>query len=688
MSRGSERAAGFTVTLLLLVSGARASHAPEALDEIVVTATRAAAGRFELPMSIDRIDQRQVQSGQLQINLSETLNALAGVSAQNRQNYAQDLQVSVRGFGARSSFGVRGVRLYADGIPGTMPDGQGQFSHFDLGSAARIEVLRGPFSALYGNSSGGVIAIFTESAPATARADATAAWGGFGTRRYALKSLSQLGGMNLVVDAAHFTTDGYRTHSAAERNTFNAKARWQLDQRSTVTLIANALDSPNAQDPLGLNRAQLQLDPRQAGTNALTYNTRKSLRQQQVGISYDRNIGRNDDLAAMIYGGHRRVTQFQSIPKPVELAAAAHPGGVIDLGRNYWGADLHFTTRRAWAGRPMQITTGVSFDNLDESRQGFYNFSGSQLGVIGTLRRSESNRVYDLDEYLQAQWDLHARWRLLAGARHNLVDVSSRNRLLTDSSRNGVRYSALNPVAGLTYRVTSTLNLYGSYGKGFETPTLNELAYRSTDGSVSGLNLGLRPARSDNYEFGLKTLTAAVRTTAALFYIRTRDELAVAVSSGGRTVFKNIAATRRKGAEFELVASLPKSFTSRLAYTHIEAATTAGRRLPAVPQNTLYAAVTWQPHPEQFSASLEILGRTQIFVDDVNSDAAAGNWVTNLHCEWGQRHGAWNLAETLRVDNITDRHYVGSVIVNESNKRFFEPEPGRSVYLVLTASSR
>src|SRR5450631_2110276 len=260
------------------------------LAPVVVTATQVAESSADLPASIDRVDRRTIQAGQLQVNLSESLMTVPGVSAESRQNYAQDLQISVRGFGARSNFGVRGVRLYSDGIPGTMPDGQGQFSQFDLGSADHIEVLRGPFSALYGNSSGGVIAIFTQEGKPVFEADGTAEYGTFNTQRYALKGSGDAGAVNYVVDAAHFQTDGYRDHSDAERNNFNSKVRFNLDDVSKLTVVVNAIETPFVQDPLGLTRAQFAADPRQAGTNAIAYNTRKSLSQEQLGATYERQL--------------------------------------------------------------------------------------------------------------------------------------------------------------------------------------------------------------------------------------------------------------------------------------------------------------------------------------------------------------------------------------------------------------
>src|ERR1700679_668454 len=291
------------------------------LPYVVVTATRMPTDSRDLPVSIDRIDADTIRNGQLQVNLSESLMTVPGVSAQSRQNYAQDLQLSVRGFGARSSFGVRGVRLYSDGIPGTMPDGQGQFSQFDLSGADHIEVLRGPFSALYGNSSGGVIAIFTEDAQPGFSLGSTAEYGTFNTQRYAMKTTGDDGSVNYVVDASHFQTDGYRVHSDAERNLFNAKASLSLSDTSKLTIVGNAVQTPFVQDPLGLTRAQLAADPTQAGVNAIAYNTRKSLAQEQVEVVYDNKLGAADDLVARAYTGHRVTTQFQAIPQATQQAA-------------------------------------------------------------------------------------------------------------------------------------------------------------------------------------------------------------------------------------------------------------------------------------------------------------------------------------------------------------------------------
>jgi iron complex outermembrane receptor protein len=715
--RAAVSVAGVLLGVGALCESALADGDPQ-LSAIVVTATRVAESSFDLPVSIDRVDRRTIANGQLQVNLSESLITVPGVSVQSRQNYAQDLQLSVRGFGARSSFGVRGLRLYSDGIPGTMPDGQGQFSQFDLGSADHIEVLRGPFSALYGNSSGGVIAIFTEDAKPGHLIDGTAEYGTFNTQRYALKTEGDDGTVNYVIDAAHFQTDGYRFHSDAERDNFNSKLRFATSDTSKLTVVANVVETPSVQDPLGLTRAQLAADPRQAGVGAIQFNTRKSLGQEQLGVVYDEKLSANDDLSAMLYTGHRATTQFQAIPQATQQNAPLYPGGVIDLDRAYWGLDAHVTDTRDVAGSPLQVVAGINYDDLAEARKGYLNYEGSQLGVEGALRRDEANHVYDFDQYLQAQWDPDARWRVIAGVRNNLVEVTSHGHIpVLDGADSSVRYSAVNPVGGVTFRASSAVNLYGSYGKGFETPTLNDLAYRSVDGSLPGLNFGLKPARSDNYEVGIKAGSEQVRANLAAFYIKTVDELAVLQNSGGRTVSQNIGETNRRGMELGADATWSGGFSGRLAYTYIRAVVgqayatciaapcnplahpggplpanyktvNAGNYLPAVPMNSLYAGLTWSYAPMGFSTTLETQGRARIYADDRNSDAAAGYWVANLRAGFEQETRHWRFSEFARLDNLANRAYVGSVIVDETNFRFFEAAPGRTAYIMFNAALR
>jgi len=647
-------------------------------DAVVVTATRTEQSSFDLPVSIDSINQAQLQDGQLQVNLSESLARIPGINVQNRQNYAQDLQISSRGFGARASFGVRGLRLYADGIPATMPDGQGQVSNFDLGSAARIEVMRGPFSSLYGNSSGGVISLFTEDGAPGATVTPSVTFGSYGTQRIGTKLSGDTGKLNYVADISSFRTDGYRDHSAAKRDTLNGKFKWALDADSKLTLVVNAVDMPEAQDPLGLTRAQFDANPKQAAAAAISFNTRKSVAQNQLGLAYERKVGAGDTVNLMVYRGRRDATQFQSIPTGPQ-ANATHPGGVIDLVRDYWGIDAHWTHRAELAGAPLTATIGLNYDNLDEARKGVQNFIGSQLGVIGALRRNEDNHIFNFDQYAQLQWEPSEHWLLLAGLRNSQVKVNSKDKYIVAGNGDdsgSTDFSATTPVLGLTWRASPALSVYASYGQGFETPTMNELSYRSAG---PGLNFALQASKSDNYELGVKALLGqATQLNLALFDVRTDQEIVVDTSSGGRT--------SRTGLEAGLATTWKNGFGLAAAYTYLDAhyrdnisaTIRSGNAIPGIPQQSVFVEGTWQHKPSGFSSALELRHVAKVYVNDANSDAAPAYTIASLRFGFEQNSMGWKLKEFVRVDNLADKKYAGSVIVNESNSRFFEPAPGRT----------
>ena len=648
-------------------------------DPVVVTATRVARPSADIPASIDSIDAAAIHEGQLQVNLSETLPALAGVVANNRQNYAQDLQVSIRGFGARSTFGVRGLRVIVDGIPATLPDGQAQISHIDLASAGRIEVLRGPFSVLYGNSSGGVINVFTRAPAAAPQASATLVAGSDATRRASATSSGTSDALGYTVSAGRFETDGYRDHSAAMRTNANANLRWDPGPRTSVALVANVLDMPDTQDPLGLTRAQWERDPRAVDPVALQFDTRKSVDQAQAGVALEHGLDDRSTLRLSAYGGRRGTQQFQAIPVAVQ-ANPLHPGGVIDLRRTYSGVDGRWTWTGG-GGLPITLVAGANADRLTEERRGFQNFVGSAVGIQGALRRDETNRVAEAGVFAQAEWDMAPVLRLLAGVRSSRVTFRSADHYVVgtnpdDSGR--TRYHATTPVAGLTWRVAPRLNVYAAAGRGFETPTTNELAYRT--GGLTGLNLALRPAKSDNLETGVKwTDPTGWRATAALFRIDTEDEIVVDTNVGGRSTFRNAGGTRREGAELQASRDWGV-FAASAALSNLRAAyrdVFAGNRIPGVPSQTAYLDVRWRLAARHV-LGFELRHSSRIFVNDANSDAAGAYTVASLRASSTWRAGAATLRPFIRVDNLFDRRHAGSVIVNEGNSRFFEPAPGRT----------
>jgi iron complex outermembrane recepter protein len=664
---------------LLLV--AAAAHAQE--DAVVVTATRVPQPSLEVPASVDRVYSDEIREGRPQVNLSESLGRVPGIVVQNRQNYAQDLQISSRGFGARATFGVRGIRLIADGIPATMPDGQGQAATFALGSAERVEVLRGPFASMYGNASGGVILVETEDPPLRPTLSGDLLFGSYGTWRAA----TTFAGYNTLLDASRFETDGYRDHSAARRDHFNLKFKYGLTPDTSLTLVGNQLRQPQTQDPLGLTRAQVEENPRQANPVALTFDTRKTVYQEQLGATLAHRVRPGSTIQATVYGGSRWVEQFLAIPLVFQNAPTSS-GGVVQLDRNYGGAALRFTT-----GETFRFSIGAEYELMDERRRGLINNNGT----AGALKRDEDDSVSSAGLYAQAEWKVTDRWAVHAGLRSSHVEFESADHFIAAGNPDDSgsrRYSATTPVAGVVFRPSNALSVYGNFGGGFETPTFAELAHQNSP--ASGLNFALDASKSRHLELGIKALFPGLaRVNAALFGIETRDEIVVDTSSGGRTTFKNAGRTERKGFEIGAQTMLRGPFSAQLAYTRLDATfsdtfttgtTTvpAGNLLPGVPSSQLYGQVRYAPRG--FYTYLEGLRRSRVPVNDANSEFADAYYILNLVGGLVQQGPRWRITEFVRLDNLTDRNYVGSVIVNEANGRFYEPSPRRSMSGGIQAS--
>lgn len=695
-----------------------AADAPErTLRPVVVTPTPGVAqAAFDTPASVDVIDGATIRDAQLQVNLSESLARVPGVVALNRQNYAQDLQISVRGFGARATFGVRGLRLYADGIPATAPDGQGQVSHFDLGSADRIEVLRGPFSVLYGNSSGGVISLFTADGGPRPVAEVGTAFGSDGVQRHTVRFSGSEGPWNYNVGAMRFRTDGFRDHSAAERTGFNGKVRYTASPDTRMTVVVNAMDMPDVQDPLGLTRGELEADRRQASPAALAFNTRKSVDQLQAGGIFEHRFDPVHSVKLTAWKGQRGTEQFQAIPVETQVPpsprppAPGQPGGVISLDRGYQGLDAHWVAKSQWLGRPFTLTAGLAADELDESRRGYRNFIGSPLdptlGVMGMLRRDEKNTVRSFDQYLQGQWTT-GRVSVTGGVRHSRVSFDSRDRYIVAGNGDdsgSARFEATTPAVGVVFHATDHLNLYASAGKGFETPTFNELSYRP--GGAPGLNFGLGSADSRQWEIGLKAEPADNwRVNAALFQARTTGEIVVLSNFRGRSTFQNAGETRRRGLEAALDGRWGKGWSLHAAATWLDASyassfltcgpppcetpsvsVAAGNRIPGIPRTTAFVELGWAHRPWGLQTALEFRHVGRIATDDQNRDFAPAANLWNLRVSLAQPLGRWTLREFVRIDNLANRRYVGSVIVNEGNQRYFEPAPGRTWLVGVNAA--
>jgi iron complex outermembrane receptor protein len=679
-------------------ASAQAGASSPPLHEVVITATRISADPFNVPAAISSVTAEQLRNDALGVNLADDIATVPGLLARNRNNYAQDQQISIRGIGANSAFGIRGVRVYQDGIPATGPDGQGQVSQFNLDSASRVEILRGPFSALYGNSSGGVIQIFTADGKGPLQLRSSVAYGSFDSVRASLNALGSAGPLGYNLDFSHFKVDGFRDHSSARNESFNGKLNYSFNESNRLAFVANVVSRPDAQDPLGLTPAEFAADPQSTDTAAITFNTRKSLRQQQGGLIYDLDLTDQQSVRVVGYYGHRSVQQFLSIPASTQ-AAPRSSGGVVDLDRRFGGADARWSWKGMLAERPMTWVAGLSFDRQNELRRGYNNFIGSELGVQGVLRRNENNIARDLDEYLQGTWDFAPLWSAMVGVRRSDVKFDSEDHYITATNGNdsgGVTYGATSPVGGIVFKPQDWLRVYASYGQGFQTPLGSELAYRPDGGA--GLNLALLPARSNNTELGVKLdIEPDVTAEFAIFQAQTRNEIVVDTNIGGRSTYQNSGRTRRSGAEYSLNYRLAQDWRFQLAYTYVKAyysdayktclaapcsapsvLVAAGNLLPGVPKHNVYAELRWG---EELGWHANVNGQyvTQVAVNDTNTVFTPTYALLGLNGGYGIELHQFKMNAFLRINNLLNRRYVGSVIVDDGNSRYFEPGAGFNI---------
>jgi iron complex outermembrane receptor protein len=536
-------------------------------------------------------------------------------------------------------------------------------------------------------------------------AEVGTAFGSDSIRRVNARLSGEQGAWRYNINAVRFETDGWRDHSAAQRTGFNGKFKYSASADTKLTFVLNSVDMPDVQDPLGLTRAEMEANPRQASPAALLFNTRKSVDQRQGGAILEHRLDAVHSIKLTGWLGSRGTEQFQAIPVATQTPPT-HPGGVIDLARDYHGLDAQWVAKTQLMGTPFTVTAGLSADQLKEHRRGLQNFVGTTLGVPGALRRDEDNKVRSFDQYLQAQWS-RERFSLTAGVRHSRVTFDSRDNYIVTGNGDdsgSARYSAVTPVLGAVFHANEHLNLYAALGKGFETPTFNELAYRP--GGTPGLNFGLRSADSRQWELGAKAeLAPQWALNAALFQARTEDEIVVLSNAGGRSTFQNAGQTKRRGFEAALTGRLAEAWSLAAVATWLDATyasdfltcvaapcttpntpVAAGSRIPGIPRVTAFAELAWRHRPWGLETALEWRHIGRLYVDDRNTDFAPRASLWNLRLGLAQNWNHWRFREFIRLDNVTDRRYVGSVIVNEGNRRFFEPAPGRNWLAGVNAS--
>jgi iron complex outermembrane receptor protein len=643
------------------------------LPAVKVNASRMAVSPFDLPAALTIVNVEPTSAANPGVNLSETLAGVPGIIARDRQNYAQDEQISIRGFGGRATFGVRSIRLYIDGIPATLPDGQGQVSPFNIDSADRVEVLRGPFSVLYGNAAGGVVQMYSADGTAVPQTTLGFSGGSNDTFRYSADTRGIVGPVDYNIAASEFLSGGYRQHSRVHRESDNAKFGIDLGKQRKLTVVLNRFYQPVAQDALGLTRAQVNADPRQATAVASQFNTRKSSKQTQLGLIYEQQIDENDQVRAMVYHGQRSILQYQAIP----VATQKNPlqsGGVVQPDTDYGGTDLRWTHSGDLLDRDVEFVLGLSADYQHQRRLGFNNFittgGVTQLGVVGALRRNENDDVDNVDEYAQWYWHFADRWSLLLGLRRDDVHFHEQDFYITATNPNDsgrVTYSATTPVAGVQFRPADNL----------------------------------QPQHSKNLEVGAKwQIMPALEFDAAAFRADTRNELTVDTNENGRATYQNVGSARRQGLEFSLTGQLGNDIQLSAGFTHLLAnfrsafltcTTTpcavpttpvaAGTPIPGVPGN--YGSLRLEHGTDLgWREGLTLQGVGAVTVNDTDTQHAAGYGLIDIDTSYTFALGATTrLQLTASIDNLADRRYIGTVIVNDSNGRYFEPGPDRTYML-------
>ncbi|WP_020210527.1 TonB-dependent receptor family protein [Gilvimarinus chinensis] len=635
-------------------------------ETIIVTASRMPETWLSSTATVDTVKMSEQLPG-FRFDSAELLAGLPGLQADSRSNFAQDTRISLRGFGARSAFGVRGINLRVDDIPLTMPDGQSQTSSIALDTIDRVEVMRGPLATLYGNAAGGTILFHTE-VPEQNSVDLLGAFGDARQRRYRLRSEWAGEQAALRVQASQFTTDGFREHSSAERNQFTAQ--WFYRSASGVHAVARIDISrdPHTEDPQGLTYDQWQEDPTQVHPVALIFDPRKSIDHQQASVSLKQNTdwGRWQWAG---WAGQREIQQFLSFPGDGEN----DNGAVIDLARDFAGSNL--TLARQFGA--LEWSLGAEFGQMRDRRKGYVNNRGEQ----GELKRSELGEVRNTDLYTALTWTPDEHWRLQFGARQNDIDFKVSDYYVQgtnpdDSGRMGYREPSYG--LGVSYGERNW-RLFGSVGEGFETPTLTEMAYQNQG---TGLNLDLQSARNRQGEVGWRLTDGVCEASAVVFAMQSRDELVVDVSEGGRTTYRNGADTQRSGLELQGVWRLSDVLSWRLGATWLNAEYSAGpfqgNRLPGVARENLYSQLDWQGRVWlRLSAAAQYRG--EVATGDNNEEWAPDSLVLDFSAQTEHRFGEISLSSWLKLENALDEKYVGAVIVNQSRGRTLEPAPPRQI---------
>ena len=657
---------------------------PATLEPVTVTSTRMERPLADTPAAVTVVDAGS-KLGQPRLQLDESLNRVPGLYLQNRYNFAQGLRLSSRGFGSRAPFGVRGLRLNVDGFPETLPDGQSQLDSIDLFAVEQLTVLRGPSSLFYGNATGGVVDITTQSGKTRNDSASVSVIGGSHGLKQA--NVQTSGRHNQGQHALNLTAldyQGFREQSEVRKYQFTGQAGWDLTDTRTVTVFLTAMDTPVAQDPGGLTRQQAHQDRRQASRFASRLDAGQQVDQQRLGLHYRDDAFANGRLNARAFISQRDFRQQLPFPG----------SSLIDYRRLFYGARLDYTLPFTVL-IPHRLLLGVDMDRQEDDRS---RRSVSPTGNITAVTADEDQQASADGIFLQLDSHLSDSVMLTIGGRADRLRMTIDDALLTDGNDSGRREFAENSYsAGLSWQVSPAHTLYTTVSSAFESPTFTELANPSGAG---GFNPDLEPQTALNREVGARgALGNRLFYEAALFRVDVDDEI-TPYEISGRTFYQNAGETRRDGLELGLEHATTDQLTLALSWTWSDFrfqeffdtqqnADVSGKRLPGIPQHQLFAEIDWQADSGLF-ASVESLLGSHRYAENTNRTRIGSEWLVNV------RGGkAWTLnRQTLTlfagIDNLLDRDYYSNLRINANsdrpveNRGYFEPGPGTGYYAGFT----
>jgi iron complex outermembrane recepter protein len=656
---------GVLVSLPMTAAATESDSTP--LAPLEVTSPRITAPWVETPTAIGVVNT-DVQVGDSGLALSETLTRIPGVYTQSVYNLNQGLRLSIRGFGSRAAFGVRGVRVFVDDIPLTMPDGQTDLDALDLALVEQVEVLRGPASALYGNGAGGVLAITTRDRPENRWGRVDLVTGELGDRRIRGEVGLQGERSSGLISLAYRDLDGHRDNMEAD--SLIGSARYALQIGSGTLAVNLATLDIDAQDPAALTLAEVQANRRQANPGAINFAVTESIRQERVGLSWLAPLGADTDYRLRSWAGQRDFAN----------ALPFANGGQTEFDRVFGGVGGQIDRRLAWGGVAQTLSLGADVETQTDERRRFNHGPG---GVRGDQTLDQDERARGVGVYLSNQM-VWQRVTASAGLRYDRIRLSVSDRFQSDGDDSGRQdFNRTSVNVGLGYTLTDRNSVFARYGTGFETPTNSELA-NPTGG---GFNPDLGPAEARNVEVGYKFDGARLRTELVFYRIRNKDELVrfELPDQPGRSFFRNAGITDRDGVELSAVWQPLTMLTASMSYSYndftfrnyqLGSADFSGNVIPGLPLQQIFTELAYHPLPA-WTARLQAIGLDRVFADDANAVRVPGYVVTNARLSWTGQYSGSRITPYVAVNNIFDREYNDNLRVNAGFGRFYEPAPGR-----------